>query len=137
MSLTLNGIFNSARDNADNMKQIMKVKRAISKAEDELASLLYELGCEVYDGKINGETREDIVDMLFESIGSVRSSIKSLNAEYNALNGKIMCDGCGKLTSTDFDFCPFCGTKLFETIFDDFDDEDDNLPSLSENYEQE
>lgn len=125
MAKKFNELFSSARDGADNVKQIIKVKHTISKCEDELAALLYELGCEVYEGKLSDNTDEDAIALLFDRIGALRSNIKKLTAEFNALNGKVECESCGKLTSSDFDFCPFCGAKLFDTVINEEEEEEE------------
>lgn len=107
-------IIKNAKNNTEVFKRSIKLKRAIKKAEDDLAGLLYELGCEKYNEYLNSSqadknSSEDIYFLVDEK----HSLIKSLRNELNILNGYIECS-CGKLTSIDYDYCPFCGVKLLK-----------------------
>lgn len=105
-------ILKSTKNSTKFFKRTLKVKRTLKKAEDEFAGLLYELGCEIYEEYLNNTHDKTAIDELFELIGVKHSFIKSLKNELNVLNGHVECDACGKLTSNDYDFCPFCGGKL-------------------------
>lgn len=123
-------ILRNTKNSTDHFKKTMKVKRIIKKADDEFTGLLYELGCEIYEKHLNKTNDQASVNELIELISAKRSYIKSLKNELNVLNGHVECDNCGKLTSFNFDFCPFCGVKLFKSIPEnqDINETDENLP---------
>lgn len=107
-------IFRNTKSNTDLYIKILKTKRIINKSSDEYSGLLYELGNEVYYNHLNNANDNTSVNELIELINEKQTYIKSLKNELNIYNGHIECNHCGKLTSYSFDFCPFCGVKLFK-----------------------
>lgn len=114
-------LVNTAKTGADALKQNVTLRKDIHDTEDAIAVSMYDLGCETFDSKTTGETDEEAIDMLVSEIKDLRRKLSSLRAELNALNGKVSCPSCGKVTSNDYDFCPFCGTKLFDVVLNEED----------------
>ena len=110
----LRDLLRSTKNNTDHIRQILKIKRILKKTDDELNGLIYELGFETYKAHLSKTENQTLVDELLELISTKRMYIKSLNNELNALNGNTECENCGKITSSDYDFCPFCGSVLFK-----------------------
>lgn len=123
-------ILRNTKNSTEHFKKTMKVKRILKIADDEFTALLYELGCEIYEEHLNKTNDQASVNELIELISVKRSYIKSLKKELNILHGQIECDNCGKLTSFNFDFCPFCGVKLFKNIPENQNNNetDENMP---------
>jgi hypothetical protein len=120
-------ILKNTKNSTDHLKKTLKVKRILKKAEDEFAGLLYELGCEIYEEHLNNTHDKKVIDEQFELISVKHTFIKSLKNELNVLNGHVECDACGKLTSNDYDFCPFCGVKLSKNNYASQGNETDNI----------
>lgn len=110
----IKNLIRSTKSQTDHLRKILKIKRILRKTDDELNGLIYELGFEIYNTHLSKTENQPLVDELFELIGTKHMYIKSLKNELNALNGNIECDNCGKVISSDFDFCPFCGSGLFK-----------------------
>ncbi len=110
----IKNLLRSTKSQTDHLRKILKIKRILKKTDDELNGLIYELGFEIYYTHLSKTENQPLVDELFELIGTKRMFIKSLKNELNALNGNTECDNCGKVISSDFDFCPFCGSGLLK-----------------------
>lgn len=112
-------LLSGAKNSAETIRQTLSVKKEIKECEDRIAVMLYDLGSETYLSKTTGEMDEKTVDLLVSDITSARKKIKDLRAELFALTGKVECKNCRKVTSSDFDFCPFCGGKLYDVVIED------------------
>ena len=121
-------LLTGAKNSAETIKQTLGVKKEIKECEDRIAVMLYDLGSETYLAKTTGEMDEKTVDLLVSDITCARKKIKDLRAELFALTGKVECTKCRKVTSSDYDYCPFCGGKLYDVVIEDnknYDDADE------------
>ena len=116
---TIGGLVNTAKNSADSLKQQVSLRKKIHELEDSIAVVMYDLGAEVYEGKVSGEPDEEAVDILIDEIKEKRAELHSLYNELNAINGKVACPECRRLTSNEYDFCPFCGTKLYDVVVEE------------------
>ena len=118
LSEKFNEFVSSTQKSADTVKQYVVLKKEIKEAEDSLAVSFYELGSEIYDGKMSGETDEEAVDILVDEITEEKKKLEELYHKFNKLNGKVECPKCKSVVSCDFDFCPKCGAKLFDVVME-------------------
>jgi len=127
---TLCDLIKKTRDGAETVKDIVKLKKAVYDAETELNEIYRDLGYEVYlQIKKDGIQPEEIDDLV-TAIDAKQAALKLLSDELYAVQGNTLCENCGKLASVKFDFCPWCGSKLFNEIPDDEDEEEDAEPEI-------
>ena len=124
---TLCDLIRKTRDGAETVKDIVKLKKAVHDAENDLNEIYRDLGYEVYLQIKKDGFQPDEIDDLVLAIDGKLAAIKLLSDELYAVQGNTLCENCGKLASAKFDFCPWCGSKLFNEIPDDdmLSEEDD------------
>ena len=132
MKNKINSFIDNVRDEAFNLKEAAKARLELNRAASELSSLFRELGEAAYAARLGSEQDHEDMDRLCTLIDAKQAVLKSLRREYNALNGRIECDACGRVTSCEYDFCPFCGAKLFETVYADEVEDDAISPDDAE-----
>ena len=121
----IESFISSVKSNAELLRDTAKSRFALKKATDELNELFQQLGALTYNAG-ESEDSAEAVSILKDTIAAKRDEVAALQREYNALCGKTECDKCGKLVSIEYDFCPYCGEKIFtETPEEDTKEEEE------------
>ncbi len=124
MAINIDNIWNSVKKNAGNAKNIAELRIKLSKANNELSELYRSLGCLCYqhcaEEQTDAEARdreEADIALLRENISEKLRDIAFIKQELSRIEGNTECPGCRKNVSSDYIFCPHCGTKLPENKF--------------------
>lgn len=110
---------NSVKGNAELVRDVTKARYALLQAERQLKKLFFELGTLTYSAHCDESDCAEESARLFEAIAAKRDEVNESRRIYNALCGKVECDHCGKLISVKYDYCPYCGEKVFHEITED------------------
>lgn len=110
---TINELWSKTKDSAETLRDIVRIRKSIFEAKAELKNIFYDLGSEVYLQNKKNDPQPEEIDDLIAAIDAKQGEIKILSDELYALQGNVKCESCGRLASVKFDFCPYCGEKLF------------------------
>lgn len=98
--------------------EIQRLKGKVRRLARENAVDLMEMGRMIYDSyKEGGEVNEE-AEPLCQSIGGREDSMKKLNKKIAELKGAFECKSCGKMVAKDMSFCPYCGAKAEEEVYE-------------------
>lgn len=110
---TINELWSKTKDSAETLRDIVRIRKSIFEAKAELKNIFYDLGSEVYLQNKKNDPQPEEIDDLIAAIDAKQREIKILSDELYALQGNVKCESCGRLASVKFDFCPYCGERLF------------------------
>ena len=79
---------------------------------NEITTLLREIGQIIYDTHTGKETEEPILDEKLAAIDAKKEAIAELQAEIHQLKKSKPCPQCGAICGREDAFCKKCGTKL-------------------------
>ena len=112
----LNGIINGAQKNQSESPEIQQAEQNCQRAENAINDALLVLGRTVYETYKNTSGYE-----FNEQVTQVTECIKKseLWKQYRlTLDGKMKCDKCSSIITSDSAFCNKCGTKIDPLNFD-------------------
>lgn len=112
-------ISSKSKDVAKKAKELAEVaglNGQISSQEDRLNRVFMELGRSVYEScKSMPDNRWS---ELFRQADEASAEIEQLKEERNKIKGVRLCPQCSRETPNDALFCPGCGVKLPEDVFE-------------------
>lgn len=106
----------SVKSNAELVRDTTKARYALLQSTQQLKKLFCELGTLTYNAHRDAVDCSEQSAQLFEKIAEKQNEVDEHQRIYHALCGKVTCDHCGKLISVKYDFCPYCGEKVFNEI---------------------
>lgn len=122
-------------DKAKNFTDIASLKGQIVSQENIILRRYKEIGREYYANHKNDAEPEYEVQM--EAIKKAEGIIEELKRKIADLSGTKRCESCDGEVANDSAFCPRCGAKMEEKVFDEyFDDEDESDEMVSEIIEE-
>ena len=101
-----------AGDKLDNAVDIQKLKHRISKIEDEMDDICFELGKTVITAVLEEKDCSDALAQAKEAYLAKKAEKDALDAERREKEGAVLCENCGFEVEEDHDFCPKCGAKV-------------------------
>ena len=98
--------------------EIQRLKSKVRGLARENAVDLMEMGRMIYENyKEGGEVGEE-AEQLCRSISGREDSMKKFNKKIAELKGAFECKSCGKMVEKCMSFCPYCGTKAEEEVYE-------------------
>ena len=83
---------------------------------------MQEIGRFLYEKYQAGEVMDEQVQMLCEKIDNRTESIERHQAKIEEIKGTSTCAECGKQVEKEMAYCPYCGAKKEEDIWDETED---------------
>ena len=96
----------------EELTSIAKIKMSIRSEENNLDKCFSEIGSLYYAYQRQGEDHTSEIAALLMEADQVQAKIKCLRDSLAKLQKSVICPGCSAQVTTEYDFCPLCGTKL-------------------------
>ncbi|MDE5753686.1 MAG: zinc ribbon domain-containing protein [Oscillospiraceae bacterium] len=103
-----------AVDGSKKMAEKAKLQNTIRRAESKMNEIYIAMGkkCEeIYGGKNMPEFSGYMAE-----IADAKAQIAAAKAELGSLDTASICPNCKKYVTENQKFCPYCGTKLIESV---------------------
>lgn len=108
---------NEVGQKAKGTAEIVKLKNKIMAKENAIKAIYSEIGKYVYEN-LKEDAPEEIAAKM-EQIDADLAEIAKCKEEIYKLKGVNKCENCGKEVNSTFAFCPGCGNKMPEPVFED------------------
>ena len=111
--------------------EIQRLKGKVRRLARENAVDLMEMGRMIYDSYTAGGEVSEEAEPLCRAISSREAGMKKYNKKIAELKGAFECQSCGKMVGKDMSFCPYCGAKAEEEVWEGevYDGEDEEKES--------
>lgn len=96
----------------EELTSVAKIKMSIRSEENNLDKCFSEIGSLYYAYQRQGEDHTSEIAALLMEADQVQAKIKCLRDSLAKLQKSVICPGCSAQVTTEYDFCPLCGTKL-------------------------
>ena len=107
---------------AGEMMEIQRLRGQIRTLERGNEADMQEIGRFLYEKYQAGEVMDEQVQMLCEKIDNRTESIERHQAKIEEIKGTSTCAECGKQVAKEMAYCPYCGAKKEEDIWDETED---------------
>ena len=107
---------------AGEMMEIQRLRGQIRTLERGNEADMQEIGRFLYEKYQAGEVMDEQVQMLCEKIDNRTESIERHQAKIEEIKGTSTCAECGKQVEKEMAYCPYCGAKKEEDIWDETED---------------
>lgn len=107
---------------AGEMMEIQRLRGQIRTLERGNEADMLEMGRFMYEKYRAGEEMDEQVQMLCEKIDNRTESIERHQAKIKEIKGTSTCAECGKQVAKEMAYCPYCGAKKEEDIWDETED---------------
>ena len=107
---------------AGEMMEIQRLRGQIRTLERGNEADMLEMGRFLYEKYQAGEVMDEQVQMLCEKIDNRTESIERHQAKIEEIKGTNTCAECGKQVEKEMAYCPYCGAKKEEDIWDETED---------------
>lgn len=107
---------------AGEMMEIQRLRGQIRTLERGNEADMLEMGRFLYEKYQAGEAMDEQVQMLCEKIDNRTESIERHQAKIKEIKGTSTCAECGKQVAKEMAYCPYCGAKKEEDIWDETED---------------
>lgn len=111
MKTNIKKIYHEVRSGAEYLQESVKIKNKIKMIENELCDLFCEYGAEYYNKNTGLKFDNELLCEIEKNIADKKDELCSLHKDYNTIRNLNECAECGKVSSKDFSFCPYCGNK--------------------------
>lgn len=102
--------------------EIQRLRGQIRTLERGNEADMLEMGRFLYEKYQAGEAMDEQVQMLCEKIDNRTESIERHQAKIEEIKGTSTCAECGKQVEKEMAYCPYCGAKKEEDIWDETED---------------
>ncbi|MBD5143151.1 MAG: zinc ribbon domain-containing protein [Oscillospiraceae bacterium] len=104
----------NAVDSSKKMAEKVKLQNTIRHAEAKLNEIYLAIG-KKYEEIYGSKNAPEFVNFMVE-IADVKAQIAAAKAELSNLDNASACPNCKKYVMEHQKFCPYCGTKLIESV---------------------
>lgn len=103
--------------------EVQKLKSQIRTLERGNEGDLTELGQIIYERYQAGEDVGEEAAGLCEAIRDREESIEKYRQKISDVKGSFHCEVCGKIVTKEMSYCPYCGEKVPESIYEEEEEE--------------
>ena len=96
-----------------NAVEYTKLKLKLSQIKEELKESYAEIGKIVYQANLGENVDDSKLEGLYSKITDGLAQMKECEYELNNNFNKKVCDSCGESLSSESQFCPKCGNKVY------------------------
>jgi len=112
----------SALKASSDLIEISKINMAINSNEQNIKSLMLDMGRAVYESYRQGETLDAGLAAICEEIAEAEMDIEDMKLKILELRKMKKCSGCSAEIDEECVYCPKCGKKLENEKVDEDDD---------------
>ncbi len=96
----------------EELTSIAKIKMSIRSEENNLEKCFAEIGSLYYVYQRQGEDHTSEIAALLMEADQAKEKIHCLRDSLAKLQKSVICPGCSAQVTTEYAYCPLCGTKL-------------------------
>ena len=112
-----------------------KLTFAVNEAQNKVKDIYTEIGKNMYEKYLEGETYDETFISSFEQIDKLMDEIAALNEKTAELKNTLRCPECGAHNPADADYCIKCGSQLSHDADDESDDYEDDIDTAYDEAE--
>ena len=128
----INSFASAATEKASSAIESGKLNLKINGEEKKIADATARLGVYLLQTLDEGMEYDATIMSVYADVAAARAAISSIREEIAAVNGLILCEGCGTENSRDSKYCRQCGMQFPLILLDPVEDDTKRCNSCKE-----